>query len=318
MIGGIAGQAEGSIRGSSAKCALSGENQIGGIAGSGTAIADCYSMIEIKSGKNFLGSIAGKAELSEDIHDNYFVAGTPAGIDGVSYTGIAEPLPYADFMYSEDLPDVYQNIYLTFMADDRIVSTVTLSYGESFDVNKLPAVPKKEGYFGEWEDFEASSLTFDQTINAVYSEYISTLESLQTTDGKPEALVEGCFESGDRFILSEMDAYPEDAKTKAVCRKITISGGTAPYTVRYLIPEDMENPVLELYQGNAFVPVSGSIDGSYYVFTADSPSFIFCLTERPDSSAKKIIPVCIAGLAVLIGIAGLHKKAKKKKGSPKA
>jgi hypothetical protein len=204
------------------------------------------------------------------------------------------------------------------MADDRIVSTVTLSYGESFDVNKLPAVPKKEGYFGEWEDFEASSLTFDQTINAVYSEYISTLESLQTTDGKPEALVEGCFESGDRFILSEMDAYPEDAKTKAVCRKITISGGTAPYTVRYLIPEDMENPVLELYQGNAFVPVSGSIDGSYYVFTADSPSFIFCLTERPDSSAKKIIPVCIAGLAVLIGIAGLHKKAKKKKGSPKA
>ena len=234
-------------------------------------------MVEITEGSNYLGSIAGKAELSEEITHNYFVEGCPAGIDGISYDGVAQPIPYQDFMNLDDLPSVYRNIYLTFMADDKIVSTVTLSYGESFDVNKLPSVPEKEGYCGRWEDFDSSSLTFDQTINAVYSEYISTLESEKTDGNFPVALVEGTFETGDYFTLKEMDAYPEDAKTKAVCRKISISGGSGPYTVRYLIPGDMENPQIELFKNNSWVPVSGDVDGSYYVFPADQSEFIFCL-----------------------------------------
>lgn len=315
MIGGIAGQANGVIRSSSAKCALSGDNQIGGIAGFGKTIFDCYSMVEIKEGCNYLGSVAGKAELSEDIHDNYFVEGCPPGIDGISYTGIAEPVAYHDFLNFEELPDVYQNIHLTFMADDRIVSTVTLSYGENFNVNKLPAVPKKEGYSGRWEDFNSSALTFDQTINAVYSEYITTLESIQTEGGRPAVLVEGTFETNDRFILSDIDAYPEDAKTNAVCRKISILGGTGPYTVRYLIPSDMENPKIELFENGSFIPVRGETDGSYYVFSTDKPEFIFCCVDRPDSPAARIIIIAVTALlaAIVIITIWIHKKHKKRR-----
>ena len=49
-VGGIAGESKGTIRKSSSKCALSGDNQIGGIAGKGKTITDCYSMIEIQEG----------------------------------------------------------------------------------------------------------------------------------------------------------------------------------------------------------------------------------------------------------------------------
>ena len=141
----------------------------------------------------------------------------------------------------DDLPVIYQNITLTFMADDRLVTTVTLSYGESFDPTKLPKVPEKKGYAGKWEDFNTSSLTFDQTINAVYTEYLSTLASSEKDDnGKALALVEGTFKEGDRFLLTDIDAYPEDSKTKAECKKISVLNGTGPFTVRYLIPDDIE------------------------------------------------------------------------------
>ena len=120
-------------------------------------------MVEITEGENYLGSIAGKADVSDEIRNNYFVEGCPAGIDGVSYFEAAAPVPYSEFMTLPKLPDIYRDICLTFMADDQIISTVTLSYGESFDVNKLPKVPPKDGCSGRWEDFDSSSLTFDQT-----------------------------------------------------------------------------------------------------------------------------------------------------------
>ena len=61
-VGGIAGESKGTIRKSSSKCALSGDNQIGGIAGKGKTITDCYSMIEIQEGNYYLGSIAGQID----------------------------------------------------------------------------------------------------------------------------------------------------------------------------------------------------------------------------------------------------------------
>lgn len=316
MIGGIAGQSEGTIRGSSAKCALSGKDQLGGIAGYGSSIFNCYSMVEIKKGENYIGSIAGKAELSDKISNNFFVKGCPAGIDGVSYAGIAEPVSYGEFLCLEGLPDIYKNIYLTFMADDKIVSTVTLSYGESFDVNTLPAVPFKEGYSGTWEDFDASSLTFDQTIDAVYSEYFTTLESSGQDNMRPVALVEGTFKAGDRFTLLNVDAYPEDGKTKAVCQKISIIGGTHPYTVRYLIPEGMENPQIELFENNSWIPVSSYIDGSYCVFTVDKPEIVFSCVDRPESSVRQtILIISVTALVLLILIIAVRRRKRNKKAS---
>ena len=314
MIGGIAGLSEATIRDSYAKCALSGQNRIGGIAGFGKTIQDCCSMVEIKEGQNYLGSIVGKTESLENISNNYFVEGCPAGIDGINYTGAAQALPYASFMTLEHLPDIFQNIYLTFTADERIVSVVTLKYGESFERSRLPAVPPKEGCSGIWEEFDTDSVTFDRTVNAVYSEYITTLESIQTLNGKPIALVEGTFDTADRFILSEINAYPDDAKTAAECYKISInSDDTGPYTVRYLIPSDMQSPVLELFQNNAWIPLEGTIDGSYYVFSSSMPEFVFCCVDRPSLHTGIIRSAAFIAAAFLLFIAGIVIRQRMKK-----
>ena len=225
----------------------------------------------------------------------------------------AQPLPYGSFLRFKDLPSIYQNITPTFMADDKLVTTVTLSYGESFDPTKLPKVPEKKGYAGKWEDFNTSSLTLDQTVNAVYTEYLSTLESSEKDDaGRALALVEGTFKEGDRFLLTDIDAYPEDSNTKAECKKISVLNGTGPFTVRYLIPSDIENPEIEIYDNGTFVPVSGYVDGSYYVFNTDKQEFIFACLERPASLFPIFCGVAAGVLLILFIVLRIVKKKKTK------
>lgn len=308
QIGGIAGYSNSAIRSCSAKCSLSGKSQIGGIAGYGKNLSGCYSMISIREGESYLGSIAGRADSEASVSDNYFVEGCPAGIDGVSYQGKAQPLSYEEFEKREDLPDIFRQLYLTFTADDQIVSVVTVDYGENFQESLLPAVPKKEGYAGRWEEFSRARLTCDLEIKAIYREYLSTLESSQTVGERPVALVEGTFTPGDSFTLLPVDAYPKDAKTKAECWKILLPESSAgPYVIRYLIPTDMERPVIERYRDNAWYPVDTAVDGSYYVFASDNADIIFSCVDRPGSPEQKTIIITALLLAV-IAIAILIRK----------
>ncbi len=301
MAGGIAGYSASTIRSSSAKCSLSGKKQVGGIAGYGAGISDCYSMITIKEGESFLGSIAGKTDSSGEITNNFFVEGCPAGIDGISYDGIAQPLSYEKFMESPNLPDMFQNIYLTFLADGKIVDKITLSYGETFYPQKLPSVPVKEGYVGKWEAFDQRSITCDQTIEAVYTEYVTTIESQQVKGVRPILLIEGTFTQDDKLTLTEIDAYPPNAQTRAECWEAVVSapkGG--PYTVRYLIPSDMVNPQIELYENNTWRPIDSEKDGSYYIFTSKQAEFIFCCVDRPVSKNAGVIAVIFVILSALL------------------
>lgn len=301
MIGGIAGCSASTIRQSSAKCTLSGNDQVGGIAGYGTNILGCYSMVQIREGEYYLGSIAGKISSDAVISNNYFVEGCPAGIDGISYEEQAQPLSYETFMASPDLPDIFKNIYLTFAADEKTVAVVTLGYGDTFDPASLPQIPSKEGYVGSWEEFDQTSITSDQTIEAIYTEYITTLESSQTFGERPLVLVEGIFGPEDGFTLSSIDAYPEDSLTKSECYKITMTGtSTGPYTIRYLIPSEMEHPQIELYEDGSFKMIDAEIDGSYYVFATDQSSIVFSCTDRPSTFASGTIIVLLTGAAAVI------------------
>ncbi len=302
-IGGVAGYSASAIRSSSAKCSLSGKDKIGGIAGEGTNISDCRSMVEIRQGENYLGSIAGTVSSSGEVSECYFVEGCPAGIDGISYTGKAQPLSYHEFMELADLPEIFQNIYLTFEADEKPVTTVTLVYGGSFDPALLPKVPEKEGYIGTWADFNMSDITFDQTIQAIYTEYLGTIESNLYEDVHPILLAEGIFAPDDTLSISEVNAYPEDAKTNAVCYRVHLSTSSDnAHTFRFLVPQDMENPTLEILQGETWAPLDAQRDGSYYVFTAAEQSFVFSCVDRPDSFSSGTIAVLVVLLVILIVI----------------
>ena len=315
-LGGIAGSSGTIIRGSSSKCSLSGKDKIGGIAGYGTNISDCYSMIQIREGEDYLGSIAGNVDSSGEITNNYFVEGCPAGIDGISYTGKAQPISYQEFLERADLPVVFQDIVLTFEADERVVSTVTLSYGENFNASMLPQVPEKEGYIGEWADFDRNNITFDQTIEAQYVEYISTIESNETRNDRPILLAEGTFHPEDYLVMTSLSLYPEDAKTKAECCKVSIHNSYGgPYTIRYLLPEEMKHTTIELYQHGQWVPAQTQTDGSYLVFSSDKSEFVFACVDRPETINTVTILVlsCLLVILLIIVILIICQKRKLKK-----
>ena len=315
-IGGIAGSSSSSIRSSSSKCTLSGADKIGGIAGFGTTITDCRSMIKIEDGENYLGSIAGTVDSIEEVTGCYFVEGEAAGIDGISYSSHAESLSYEEFMCLEETPEIFEKLYLKFEADGQPVSTIALNYGESLPASAIPAVPEKNGKVGTWEAFDRTDITFDQTIKAVYDNYITTIESAQTTGNRPLLLAEGIFTAEDHLTVTQVDAYPADAQTQAVCLKVTISGScTGPYTIRFLIPEGMENPTLELYQNQTWNTIDAQRDGSYYVFTIEDSEFIFSCVSRPSTLPIGIIvALCfLAVLLILVMIYILHNKKRYRK-----
>lgn len=297
-VGGIAGLSTTTIRTSSSKCSLSGTNKIGGIAGEGNVIRGCFSMVEIREGDHYLGSIAGTLDSAGEAADCFFVEGCPPGIDGISYTGFAQPLPYEEFLALPDLPDIFRNIYLTFEADGHIVDTVSVAYGESLHPDDLPEVPEKDGFTGKWSDFHSTEITFDQTVEAIYSEYITTLESDLKDGSRPVLLAEGVFSTDDTLSVSEIDAYPDDTMASALYYNIHLaSTDQAPYTFRMLIPSDMEKPQLEkIDEQKNRTSLPSEKDGSYLVFTLDDKDAVICCADRPSS----ISPVWIILLVILL------------------
>lgn len=318
-VGGIAGESKGTIRQSSAKCSLSGDNQIGGIAGNGKTITDCYSMVEIQEGSYYLGSIAGQIDDSGTVENNYFVEGCPPGIDGISLEGQAQPVSYEEFLELPDIPEMFQAIHLTFMADDSQVDKITIHYGESFDSTKLPEVPQKEGYSGVWEDFSQDNITFDQTIEAVYTEYITTLEADLDGQKLPKLLAEGTFDTDASLEIKKVDLYPDNAETKAESYQVRLNtADLEKHTYRFLPDADleMENPSIEIYRDKAFTPVETQQDGSYLVFECEEKDFIFTCVDRPKDPVPVVLIAVLGGVclvAIFVLILGIHSRKKKRK-----
>ena len=318
-VGGIAGESMGTIRQSSSKCALSGDNQIGGIAGNGKTITDCYSMVEIQDGTYYLGSIAGQIDDSGTVENNYFVEGCPPGIDGISLAGEAQPVSYDEFLELPDMPEAFRSIHLTFMADDSQVARITINYGESFDVTKLPEVPQKDGYSGVWEDFSQENITFDQTIEAVYTEYITTLEADPDGAKLPKLLAEGTFDTDDTLEIKKVELYPEDAETRAESYQVRLETSDIGKHLYRFLPDaslEMENPSIEIYKDKAFVPVETEQDGSYLVFEYEDDAFTFTCVDRPSEPIPVALIAILAGgclVVIFVLIIGIHGRRKKKK-----
>ena len=82
------------MRGSFAKCGLTGRNYIGGVAGYGMNVSGCNTLVNLNGSGNCVGTIAGEIDKDGSADGNYFVHETEAGIDGISYAGKAEGMSY--------------------------------------------------------------------------------------------------------------------------------------------------------------------------------------------------------------------------------
>ncbi len=217
-VGGIAGLAGGTIRGSFAKGTLSGKKYVGGIVGSGitetmtgasSTVTGCYSMVEILENPQYAGAVSGAR--AGNFLENYFVSDTLAGIDGQSYGGQAEPIRYRELLSVEQLPEKMQKLHLSFVADDVVLYEEDFDYGASFGQEVYPEIPQKEGYYAVWDKTELKNLHFDTQVTAVYYPYTTAVSAeKETKEEKPVFLVEGDFDSDAVLSAEAMIIQTED------------------------------------------------------------------------------------------------------------
>ncbi len=312
-VGGITGSARAVIRESSAKCELSGKSQVGGIAGSASQLSGCRAMVRITGGKTYSGSIAGKAAAEGAFAGNYFVADGVPGIDGVSYSGQAEPLPYETFLALADLPEFFRTLHVTFVAGDQMVKTLAVPYGGSVEAAQIPAVPQQDGVCAQWEDFSRSGLTFDRTVHAVYTPYRSTLDSSMARNDKPLLLAEGSFGPEDHLTMAPQEgiSLPAGALSGQCWDYALPQTSAGRHKLRYLAPEDAAACEIYLWQDGAWHNAGAVRDGSYWVFEADAAG-TFCVTAK-DAAPFFLLPLLGALAAAALVLLGWWLRRRKRR-----
>lgn len=279
--GGIAGKCMTLIRDSSAKCDISGNNYVGGIAGSAADINNCRSLVRIAAANEKTGAIAG--EVTKEASDNYFVSETLAGIDGISYSGRAEPSEWEEFAGRDGIPEKFSKFRLVFAANGEDIYTYDFEYGDSFDEKNIPEIPAREGFQAKWEDYDYSKLTFSDTIYAVYTQYVSSIESSQMrSENMALLLVEGQFESDDKIqAAASENVYGRDGRMSDECWTVTIpDDGSTTHKIHFILPDDIKKADIFVLNGGQWNKTPCSMDGDYLVFEAEGNQVEFYVEKR--------------------------------------
>ena len=305
-VGGIAGRSAVPIRDCWAKCDLSGSSHVGGIAGlAEDQMSGCRTLVRMEE-TAYSGAIAG--ETQGTLKDNCFVSDTLGGVDGISYTGQAEPVAYGDLL---DLgaPAEFSSFTLTYTADDAVVKQVAFLYGKGIREEDIPAVPEKEGFYGTWEEFDRTALTFDDTIEAVYTPWVTTL-----SDEDGTILAEGTFapETALQVSLAQGDT-PEVKGEVLLHQSVRVDGGTPFTALRVLKPENIRKAELwcRTEQGT-WRQLTCTKEGRYLRAELEAEAAELCLVETESGTT-----VWIGGAVALAAIGVLLLAARRKPKKPK-
>ena len=266
-----------------------------------------------------IGAIAGIVDdpLDGSVTGNTFVDGGVAGIDSVSYQGIAEPLAYEDFVAQENLPDDFGSICVRFVTDeDSLVQEYHIPYGSDFPTDQLPPVPNHQGQYGSWEDVDLTGMTFDATIHAEYSDINTVRQSQEKRGERSLVLVEGSFDTTDELMLHEVDDAPETPGTLVEAWGLELPADTG-HTLRYMPPETTDNTVLWVRTDAGWQQADTSVDGSYLTCTAPAGTTAFAAVQMPASKVPLLAAACGAAAALLLVILFIARKKKKKKAAAK-
>ena len=134
-----------------------------------------------------------------------------------------------------------------------------------------------EGRIGAWEDLSDLSVTFDTTIQAIYTPCHTVMaSSALRNDGRPVILAEGSFQPDETITIQSADCQPvlQDRQMLTALDTITLPQSTGTVTVRYLPPENaVVDSLLYLDASGNWQSLSCTVDGSYYVFEAPADNF---------------------------------------------
>lgn len=317
-VGGVAGYAEASVRSCYTKNTLSGGSYVGGIAGWASHLRDCFAIATITEGEECLGAIAGGVETDGVLRDNRFVDTGTAGVDGVSYTGRACPIPFDELKQLPGVPQEFTAFTLTLMAQDTVVARIPFLYGEDLSRIDLPPVPEQEDSYGVWPEFDVSGVNSDLIVDAVYSPWITVAASYELSGRLALALVEGRFtEDVILHVTGSTQAPPPEVGEGGVVWNVALTGVNLgdqdPVPLRLLSPDGGKAAVWQ-YQDGQWQPVETVQNGQYLLLTMEGTRGTFCIQSRPGVSWVPMAALAI-GAAVLIVLLAVFVKQKKKRGS---
>lgn len=325
-VGGISGKSSAKIISCYAKALLSGRNYIGGIAGSADTVMDCYSLVDITDSQSYFGAISGTTD--GEFEGNYFVSDELSGLNGASYKGAAEPIPYQQLTSIPNIPEEFRTFTLKFIADDNVVDKIEFSYGDTIDESELPAIPAKDNCYAKWNYDSLEDLHIDKEIEAEYFTVIKNVRSDDCRDGgKPIWLAEGIFTEDDTLPVRQNEYVNQTPpiiflmdKTE-LCESWTLTvpnDNSETHNLRYLVnAESKRDP--EIYVKNS----SGEWEkaetrhiGSYLCFEAsgDSPEILAVYKTLNIF----LIAVTAAGVVIIILVIIFSARAVRKKKKAKA
>lgn len=309
--GGIAGKSEAAIQGCSAKCRVSGKDFVGGIAGTAHDMKDCKSFVVIEEGTERIGAVAGYSDFEGYIRNNTFVDDGVGAVDGISYSGVAYPVPYEKIIAFENAPKEFKTLELTFISEDEIVKVVPVEYGTSLTAAEIPAVPEKDGNFGEWEDFNYENITFSADINAVYAKFVTALESSESREsGLPIFVAEGNFTSSDGITVTE-NSSSEGLESWSITLP---DDGAASHRVRFLPAVKPSNAVVTVTENGIQRTAETDIDGKYIVVEVSGNSAVITVSEKDRTVLIVAAASAAAAAMIIISVIIIRKK---KKNTPK-
>ncbi len=324
--GGIAGFSSAAIRNCISRASISAAGYVGGIAGQGLILSDNAAILEISGCAERCGAIAGYADLSDDraeILRNRFVDRGTAGIDGISYAGIAAPVDFEEYA---KLAGGTAIIEVSFIADGKVIDTIQTDFGGSIAPADLPDIPEKAGCFAKWPEFDSGCITFPMEVEAVYTDYVTEIESAEQSESKfPLVLADGIFddESSISVHTESSSVFPPDSSSEL--RLVRLECGLPEGSItklRFLVPDGTGAPNVMQYINGAWKSVSFTNNGNYLI--VDNPQLengagYFCVQlQRTDYLPLIIIGGCavVAVINVVLWVILIRRKraAKKEQG----
>lgn len=320
-VGGIAGQSLARIEGSSSRVILKGGSYVGGIAGLGDDIYECVSLPYVSSADNFYGGIAGYIDDGGRLKSNYFCSELLAGIDRISYSGKAEPLPYNEFMMIYNVPDDFNKVRVSFLIDDEEVYSAEYPYGKKLTLEEYPEYELSEDEYLKWDIESVSFLKNDMEIKASVTRHMLTIGSeMLRKNGQSAVLVDGEFIDTDVLDaqITDVKAVPYDNVVE-VWRVNIPDDGCSSHQIRYRQPENTGGNI-KVYSkiGDSWVETDTNLMGQYILFDLVGYSVCFVVTCEPSFMDEYGMYVYIGAgvLAIIVALISamlIIKSVKKKK-----
>ena len=334
-VGGVSGYSIGYIRGSYAKGDISGGTCVGGIAGSATVVTDSIAAVRIGGATERYGAVLGIRQTSDQHQEEdpvagnyYLLIGNDIGaIDAINYSGQAQPVTLEEFKALSAVPHIMRRATVSFVFEDGTTHDIMLNLGTALDKAKIPDVPYKHGFTGEWEglsDADLSHVLYDMTFTVRYGPHGRSIQSLTEEGGKPVVLAEGLFGFDAGMDIAQETDQPVLGEDAVLLRAETLllSGETEVTAIHLLIPEREEPELLKVWildWNGAWREVTHAVSGSYVVFdwSAEDVSYALVREEAGFGTVYYLAAAGVLLLAVVIVTVCLKSRKKKRNAEEK-